>query len=142
MSGVSPVLSGLTWKAAYFAYPTQKAAPETYPFHLRLCRSFRAAKVSGQSQMFLSGPLRLRVYVTLGERVRKASGVGDLRIHDLRHGFGTRAAGLGANALVLRDALGHHTLAMTNRYVSRQTDPVRDIVNRIGMHVEAVVNGW
>lgn len=73
------------------------------------------------------------------ERVRRICGLSDLRVHDLRHGFGTRAAHLGANALVLRDALGHKTLAMTNRYVSRQTDPVRDIANRIGTHIHSIV---
>jgi integrase len=65
----------------------------------------------------------------------------DLRIHDLRHGFGTRAAGLGANALVLRDALGHKTLAMTSRYVSRQNDPVRELTQRLGSHIELMLSG-
>jgi integrase len=60
-------------------------------------------------------------------------------IHDLRHGFGTRAAGLGVNALVLRDALGHKTLAMTNRYVSKQTDPVRELANRVGAEVDLLL---
>ena len=33
------------------------------------------------------------------EAVRKASGVEDLRVHDLRHAFATRGAGLGASAV-------------------------------------------
>jgi integrase len=57
--------------------------------------------------------------------------VTDLHIHDLRHAFATRGASLGANALILRDALGHKTLAMTGRYVSRQADPVRELSERI-----------
>ncbi|HEY8381587.1 MAG TPA: tyrosine-type recombinase/integrase [Microvirga sp.] len=57
--------------------------------------------------------------------------VKDLRLHDLRHAFATRGASLGASALILRDALGHKTLAMTGRYVSRQADPVRDLSERI-----------
>lgn len=63
--------------------------------------------------------------------VLAASKVKDLHIHDLRHAFATRGAALGANALILRDALGHKTLAMTGRYVSRQADPVRELSERV-----------
>ena len=86
-----------------------------------------------------SGPLTTSGVRDAWRAIRQITGVDDLRVHDLRHGFGTRAAGLGANALVLRDALGHRSLAMTNRYVSRQTNPVRDIANRIGAHVEGII---
>ena len=68
--------------------------------------------------------------------IRKAAGVEDLRIHDLRHGFATRGAGLGASAVVLRDALGHKTLAMTSRYISHQNDPVRELAERIGAQIQ------
>ncbi|WP_262299653.1 tyrosine-type recombinase/integrase [Microvirga sesbaniae] len=61
--------------------------------------------------------------------------VKDLHLHDLRHAFATRGAALGANALILRDALGHKTLAMTGRYVSRQTDPVRELSERIAASI-------
>ena len=75
------------------------------------------------------------------EIVRRTSGAVDVRVHDLRHAFGTRGGALGASAVILRDALGHKTLAMTNRYVSRQTDPVRDLAERIGEQIEAVRTG-
>jgi integrase len=75
------------------------------------------------------------------EMVRRVSGAVDVRVHDLRHAFGTRGGALGASAVILRDALGHKTFAMTNRYVSRQTDPVRDLAERIGAQIEAVRTG-
>jgi integrase len=83
-------------------------------------------------------PLTPSIVSKAWEAVRKASGVEDLRVHDLRHAFATRGAGLGASAVILRDALGHKTLAMTNRYVSRQTDSVRELAERIGAQIEAV----
>jgi hypothetical protein len=67
--------------------------------------------------------------------VLTAAKVKDLHLHDLRHAFATRGAALGANALILRDALGHKTLAMTGRYVSRQTDPVRELSERIATSI-------
>ena len=72
------------------------------------------------------------------ETVRKASRVEDLRVHDLRHAFATRGAGLGASAVVLRDALGHKTLQMTSRYISRQNDPVRELAERIGAQIQGI----
>jgi hypothetical protein len=66
------------------------------------------------------------------------SKVTDLRIHDLRHAFATRGAALGGNALILRDVLGHKTLAMTGRYVSRQNDPMRELSERIGQSILTV----
>ncbi len=72
------------------------------------------------------------------ETVRKAAGVEDLRVHDLRHAFATRGAGLGASAVTLRDALGHKTLAMTSRYIARQNDPVRELAERIGSQIQAL----
>jgi integrase len=86
-------------------------------------------------------PLTPSIVSKAWETVRNAAGLGDLRVHDLRHGFATRVAGLGASAIVIRDALGHKTLAMTGRYVSRQTDPVRDMAERIGAQIAAVGTG-
>ena len=56
---------------------------------------------------------------------RSAAGVGDARIHDLRRGIMLAAAEAGANAAVLRDLLGHSSLAMANRYLTRMGQPVR-----------------
>lgn len=67
-----------------------------------------------------------------------AAEVKNLRVHDLRHGYGTRGAAMGANALILRDALGHKTLAMTGRYVSKLNDPVRDLSDRIANQIVAL----
>jgi len=74
------------------------------------------------------------------EAVRGKVGAPDLRLHDLRHGFATRGASLGANALILRDALGHKTLAMTGRYVSRQNSAVRDLSSAIGQEIFEIIN--
>ena len=84
------------------------------------------------------GPLPSWTVNDQWEIVRRASGVRDLNVHDLRHAFATRGAGLGASAVLLRDALGHKTLAMTNRYVSRQDDPVRQLAERIGSQIESL----
>jgi integrase len=71
-------------------------------------------------------------------KVCKSAGVENLRLNDLRHAYATRGAGLGASAVLLRDVLGHKTLAMASRYLSRQVDPSRELAERIGAQIEAV----
>lgn len=71
----------------------------------------------------------------------KNAGVKDVRIHDLRHGAATTGARLGASAHILRDLLGHRTLAMSNRYVARLLDPVRDISERVSLEIAENLEG-
>ncbi len=57
--------------------------------------------------------------------IRLRADVADVRIHDLRHTVGTFAGQIGGNAFIVRDLLRHKGIAMTERYVNRDVDPVR-----------------
>lgn len=50
------------------------------------------------------------------ERARVALDVQHVRLHDLRHAYGSRLIREGAPATVVRDLLGHSSLAVTSRY--------------------------
>lgn len=50
------------------------------------------------------------------ETAREATGIQDLRFHDLRHTFASYFAVSGATLAKLAAALGHKTLAMVKRY--------------------------
>ena len=56
--------------------------------------------------------------------LRKEADLDDVRPHDLRHTFATVAAGSGHSAFMIRDLLRHTDVAMSSRYVSRQTAPL------------------
>ena len=58
-------------------------------------------------------------------RMRKRTGLSNARLHDLRHTVGTYGGQTGHNAFIIRDLLGHKTLAMTNRYVERANKAAR-----------------
>jgi integrase len=73
-------------------------------------------------------------------RLRERAGIPDGRLHDLRHSVGTFAALAGANAFVVRDLLGHRTLAMTGRYVERAADMVRATADAVSSRVAAAMN--
>src|SRR5262249_6006287 len=72
-------------------------------------------------------------------RLREKAGIPDGRLHDLRHSVGTFAALSGANAFVVRDLLGHKTLAMTGRYVERAADLVRATADAVSNRVAAAL---
>ena len=59
-------------------------------------------------------------YETLRRRwktVCEAAGIDGVRLHDIRRTVATSAAAAGMSAFLLRDLMGHKTLAMANRYV-------------------------
>jgi integrase len=73
-------------------------------------------------------------------RLRERAGIRGGRLHDLRHSVGTFAALTGANAFVVRDLLGHKTLAMTGRHVERAADMVRTTADAVSNRVAAALN--
>jgi integrase len=94
------------------------------------------------------GPRGGRVFPVRYKAVRRAwtracasAEIADARIHDLRHGALSAGAKAGASALLLRDFAGHKTVAMTNRYVARQVDPVRDLADTIAATMGAALGG-
>jgi integrase len=75
------------------------------------------------------------------QRIRKRAGIADARLHDLRHTVGTYAGSAGLNAFLVRDLLGHKTLAMTGRYVERNVDPLRAAAEAISSRIAAAMAG-
>jgi integrase len=71
--------------------------------------------------------------------IRDRAGVPDLRVHDLRHGVGTYAGAAGLNAFIVRDLLGHKTMAMTGRYVSKHVDPLRAAADAVSGQIDAAM---
>jgi integrase len=86
-------------------------------------------------------PLSASTLEHVWDRVRQAAGVPDGRLHDLRHSVGTFAAHAGGNAFLIRDLLGHKTLAMTRRYVERAVDPVRALADKVSGRIAAAMSG-
>ena len=71
----------------------------------------------------------------------KAAGIADARLHDLRRTVATRAASMGASVFVLRDMLGHKTVAMAERYARAVDDPVREARERVGAEIAGAMAG-
>jgi integrase len=86
-------------------------------------------------------PLSANTLRHFWHRQRVVAGVPDSRPHDFRHTAGTYAAQSGANAFMVRDLLGHKTLAMTGRYVERAADPMKATADAVAGRVSRALAG-
>lgn len=73
-------------------------------------------KVAGQYLTDFQHPWR---------RIRTRAGLPDVRIHDLRHSFASRALANGEGLPMIGKLLGHKTVQSTARYAHLADDPVR-----------------
>ena len=64
-------------------------------------------------------------------RVRARAGLDDVRIHDLRHSYASRALALGESLPVIAKLLGHTQIQTTARYTHLTRDAVRDAAVRV-----------
>lgn len=73
-------------------------------------------------------------------RIRAKADLPDVRLHDLRHTVGTYTGQAGANAFMVRDRMGHKTLAMTGRYVNRDSEPLRALADVVEGRISAALD--
>jgi integrase len=64
------------------------------------------------------------------DRIRKKSGLDDLRMHDLRRTFGSWQAIDGTSLQIIGQSLGHKVQKSTEIYARLITDPVRNAVEK------------
>ena len=76
-------------------------------------------------------------------RVLEVAGLSDdgIRIHDLRHTVGSRAADTGLSLLIVGKMLGHRQAASTERYAQPSDDPVREAHERVAAEIAADMDG-
>ena len=71
--------------------------------------------------------------------VRERAGVEDVRIHDLRHSFASRALALGENLSMIGRLLGHTDIGSTARYAHLSRDAEKISAARVGESIEASI---
>jgi integrase len=70
-----------------------------------------------------------------------ATGLMDVRIHDLRHSFASGAVALGESLPMIGKLLGHTQVQTTARYAHLAADPVKAAVERVSSNIAALING-
>ena len=70
-------------------------------------------------------------------QVREPAGLSDVRLHDLRHSFASRALALGESLPMIGRLLGHSKLQTTARYAHLARDSVRESAARVAASIGA-----
>lgn len=73
------------------------------------------------------------------DRIRREAGLGDVRIHDLRHTFASAGLDSGLSLLMIGKLLGHRSSATTHRYAHLADDPALEAVNRLSVRLDVMV---
>ena len=73
-------------------------------------------------------------------RVRKAAGLADVRLHDLRHSFASVGAAGGLSLPIIGALLGHKHATTTARYAHLSADPLRAANNVVGARIAAAMS--
>ena len=126
--------------------PDAKAGARAHPIgQSAISLLSKISRVEGAPWVFhsttLGKHLSSSTIETAWQRIRQRMGVKDIRIHDLRHTVGTYSGQTGANAFLIRDKLGHRTLAMTGRYVNKATPSLRELSDQVEGRISAALGG-
>ena len=75
------------------------------------------------------------------QRIRSHADLNDVRLHDLRHTVGTYAGQAGSNAFLIAHILRQRNVAITNRYVNPDADPIRAASDAVSERIAAGLKG-
>ena len=70
-------------------------------------------------------------------RIRTRAGLEDMRLHDCRHSFASRALALGESLPTIGKLLGHSQVQTTARYAHLARDSVHEAARRVSESIEA-----
>ena len=73
--------------------------------------------------------------------IRKAAGLEDVRLHDLRHAFASVAAASGMGLPIIGKMLGHSQAQTTQRYAHLASDPVKAAAATVAGKIAAAMKG-
>ena len=75
-------------------------------------------------------------------RLRKRAGLDDVRIHDCRHSYASRALALGEGIPVISELLGHKKFSTTARYAHLARDGERASAAKVGDSIGEDIFAW
>ncbi len=73
--------------------------------------------------------------------IRKCAGLEDMRLHDCRHSFASRALALGESLPMIGRMLGHSEVKTTARYAHLARDSVHEAGERVAVRIEGLLAG-
>lgn len=117
-----------------------KTGPRVVPLSPAAARVLEALPRAADDEWVIAGRkpgTRLSDLGHYWRRVRERAGVGDVRIHDLRHSFASRALALGESLTMIGRLLGHSKIRTTARYAHLARDSVGESAARVAASIAA-----
>ena len=120
--------------------PDTKTGPRTVQLSLAAAAALaRIPRVDGNPHV-IPGTQRDNSMSNLQQhwvRIRNRAGLEDMRLHDCRHSFASRALALGESLPMIGRLLGHSQVATTARYAHLVRDSVHEAARRVSDRIEA-----
>ena len=85
---------------------------------------------------------RLKNLDMIWQRIRRRAGLDDVRIHDCRHSYASRALALGEGIPVISELLGHKKFSTTARYAHLARDGERASAAKVGDSIGDDIFAW
>ncbi len=117
-----------------------KAGPRMVPLTKPALRVLDAIPRSGDNPWVIAGQRpgkRLTGLHHYWRPVRERAGLHDVRIHDLRHSYASRALALGESLYAIGKLLGHTSVATSARYAHLMREAEREAAVRVGGSIGA-----
>ena len=135
----------LRWEDVFLAtheirLPDSKTGPRTVPLSPAAAKVFADLPRPTGNPWVIAGRnpgTRLAHIAYYWYRVRERAGLDDVRIHDLRHSFASRALALGEPLPMIGRLLGHTKIQTTARYAHLARDSIRQSAARVAASIGA-----
>ena len=124
------------------ALEDSKTGPRTVPLGSQARRILDRQPRAGSPFVFPSplNPSRPRGHnLSLWDRIRREAGIGDVRLHDLRHTMASHAVMNGVPVPVVSRLLGHSSVHMTLRYAHLADRDAEAAAERVGQLVDTIM---
>lgn len=127
------------------AFNTKTAKPKTVAMSKRLRNEFEYLLDQRELRLHLNDPNLDLVFGVKSNvkncwtTVRRLAGIEDVRLHDLRHTFGTRLNQAGLSQASIARSLGHQQISTTYRYINAEEtllDSVRSALDKFNSSAE------
>ena len=121
-------------------YPDTKTGPRTIVLSPEAAWVLRRLPRLADNPHVIPGKINGRPMRNLNdpwEIVCERAGLADLRIHDVRHAFASRALALGESLPMIGRLLGHSEVETTARYAHLAPDSVQQSAERIAESIAA-----
>ena len=127
-----------------FRLPDSKTGAKTVPVGAPVLKLIEGLPKAQDNEFVLPGAndgTHLVGLPKVWRQLRERAGLGDVRLHDLRHSFASVGAAGGDSLYMIGKLLGHRQSGTTARYAHLADDPLKAAADRISQVIDTAMKG-